>query len=120
LTASPVLRLRLAALSGFLAVLLGAFGAHGMRDTLALLGTAGIWSTASIYHLAHSVVLLFLAKRQSGNAAFALMLAGIVGFSGGLYGYAATGYKPLTFIAPVGGACLLLGWLALLIRADRD
>ena len=63
-------RLRIAGISGFLAVLLGAFGAHGLRETMETLGTTNSWNTASIYHLAHSVVLLFLARddEQIGRA----------------------------------------------------
>src|SRR4051812_33436456 len=53
--------LRLAALAGFLAVALGAFGAHSLRPRLELLGTAWIWDKAVLYHLLHAVALLALA-----------------------------------------------------------
>ena len=119
ITISPAIRFRIAALSGFLAVFLGAFGAHGMRATLAALNSADAWNTASLYHLVHSVVLLYLAQGKSATLSYALFLAGIVFFSGSLYAYAATGYKPLTFLAPLGGLTLLLAWLSLL-RASGE
>ena len=102
---------RIAALSGASAVLLGAFGAHGLRSRVApeLLTT---WATASNYHLLHSAVLLVSAS--SGRPiASALLAGGIVLFSGSLYVLVLSGRRWVGAITPVGGLLLAGGWLAL-------
>lgn len=55
---------RIAAAGGFLAVTLGAFGAHGLKPLLARYGTAQIWETAVFYHFIHTVMLFLLAERK--------------------------------------------------------
>lgn len=112
---NPTTALRLAALAGFLAVALGAFGAHGLKGVLERNGTLAVWQTAALYHLVHAVVLLVLAQRVTvARLPFALFGAGIVIFSGTLYTLAVTNVKWLGAITPLGGLCLLAGWLALL------
>jgi uncharacterized membrane protein YgdD (TMEM256/DUF423 family) len=111
------LALRLAALAGFLAVALGAFGAHGLRRTLEETGRIANWETATLYHLVHAVVLLALALRTSfARLSFVLFGLGIIIFSGSLYVLALTNLKWLGAVTPLGGLCLLGGWLALAIR----
>ena len=112
--------LRLSALFGFLAVALGAFGAHGLKEVLTRNGTAAIWETAAHYHLIHAVVLLVLATRPTVCAcAWRLMAIGIVIFSGSLYALALTNIKILGAITPVGGLFLLAGWAYLIWRPER-
>ena len=114
---TPATATRLAALAGFLAVALGAFGAHGLKAVLEQNGTLAVWQTAALYHLVHAVVLLVLAQRAVvPRVAFALFGAGIVVFSGSLYALAVTNVKWLGAITPLGGLCLLAGWLALAWR----
>ena len=110
--------LRIAAVVGFLAVALGAFGAHGLKDLLRQNGTAEIWHTAVLYHLVHAVVLLLIASRPAArvSAAFWLVLAGIVIFSGSLYLLAITNLKWLGAVTPLGGISLLAGWLWLAVK----
>ena len=111
---------RVSAVTGFLAVALGAFGAHGLHGLLESRGTVEIWKTASVYHLVHAVVLLFVAARQPlARLAWWLIMAGGVIFSGSLYLLAVTGVRWLGAITPVGGGALLAGWLALAFCA-RD
>lgn len=106
--------LRLAATFGFLAVALGAFGAHGLKGTLEQHGTEAIWQTAASYHLAHALALLVLAQRDSApRLPIALFGIGIVIFSGSLYVLALTNVKWLGAITPFGGVALLAGWLSL-------
>ena len=106
--------LRLSAITGFLAVALGAFGAHGLHDVLEKNGRLATWETAVLYHLTHAVVLLLIATlRPLRIAAWWLMLAGVIIFSGTLYILALTNMKWLGAITPIGGVCLLAGWLAL-------
>ena len=105
---------RLAALAGFLAVALGACGAHGLKAVLEKNATLAVWQTAALYHLVHAVVLLVLAQKAAvARLPFALFGAGIVIFSGSLYTLAVTNVKWLGAITPLGGVCFLAGWLAL-------
>ncbi|MEI7822143.1 MAG: DUF423 domain-containing protein [Verrucomicrobiota bacterium] len=106
--------LRISAIVGFLAVALGAFGAHGLHAVLEKNARLATWETAVLYHLTHAVVLLIIATlRPLRAAAFWLMLTGIAIFSGTLYVLALTNVKWLGAITPIGGVCLLAGWLAL-------
>jgi uncharacterized membrane protein YgdD (TMEM256/DUF423 family) len=106
--------LRISAITGFLAVALGAFGAHGLHAVLEKNARLATWETAVLYHLTHSVVLLVIATlRPLRFTAWWLMLAGIAIFSGTLYVLALTNVKWLGAITPIGGVCLLAGWLAL-------
>ncbi|HEX8309768.1 MAG TPA: DUF423 domain-containing protein [Chthoniobacteraceae bacterium] len=109
---------RVAAISGFLAVAFGAFGAHGLKDLLARYDTSAIWQTAALYHLVHSAVLLFVAGREPLPAwAFRLFAAGILVFSGSLYVLSVTNVRWLGAITPLGGLALLGGWIALAFSA---
>ena len=108
---------RLSAAFGFLAVALGAFGAHGLKPTLTANDSLAIWQTAALYHLVHSAVMLALASRETLHVwAWRWFAAGVALFSGSLYALALSNAKFLVAITPVGGACLLGGWLALAIR----
>ncbi len=116
----------ISAWAGFLAVALGAFGAHGLKATLLLHDTAATWATASHYHLIHSVVLLALAlvgsegRRRVWRTAWPIMLAGVVIFSGSLYVLSVTGLKWLGAITPIGGVLLLAAWAMLAIGAGKE
>ena len=108
--------LRVAAVTGFLAVALGAFGAHGLKATLEHNGTLAVWQTGALYHLVHAVVLLVLAQRATvAKVPFFLFDAGIVIFSGSLYALAITNIKVLGAITPFGGGSLLAGWVCLAV-----
>ena len=121
--------LMMAAANGFLAVALGAFGAHGLRGLLETApdGAQRLqwWQTAAQYQLAHALALglmATLAPRIAGrasNLAGWLFTAGIVLFSGSLYAMTLTGVRALGAVTPIGGACLLGGWLAILAAAWR-
>jgi len=109
---------RVAAAAGFLAVALGAFGAHGLQTLLLQNGTAAIWETAVVYHLAHAVMLFVLAGRKPRAVGpWWCFLGGIVIFSGSLYLLAATNARWLGAVTPVGGISFLAGWLWLIIGA---
>jgi len=107
-----------AAVSGTLAVVLGAFGAHGLRDRVSADQLAA-WTTATQYHLLHSVVLLALAlfaaeAGRSMRLSGSLFAAGIVLFSGSIYLLVLTEQRWLGPITPLGGLCLIAGWVSLL------
>jgi len=108
-------------INAFLAVALGAFGAHGLKQHLSadLLQT---WETAVHYHQIHALGLILiglLIRWMPGysllNWSGALLLAGIILFSGSLYVLCLTGVKSLGIITPFGGLAFLAGWLVLTI-----
>jgi uncharacterized membrane protein YgdD (TMEM256/DUF423 family) len=107
-----------AAISGALAVAAGAFGAHGLRTRVSPDQVAS-WMTASQYHLLHSVVLLALAlfALQTGKSVrlpAGLFAAGIVLFSGSIYGLVLGSQRWLGPVTPLGGLLLMAGWVSLL------
>ena len=114
---STSLATRLAAISGFLAVAFGAFGAHGLKTILEANKMLPAWQTGALYHLVHSVALFALSQRATvARLPFALFGIGILLFSGSLYAMAATGVEKLGIITPIAGLCLLGGWLALALK----
>ena len=79
------------------------------------------WNTGVLYHLLHAVTLfaLGLYARATGAApgtGAALLLAGVLVFSGSLYALALTGIRPLGAITHVGGLLLLAGWAWIAIK----
>ena len=108
---------RIAAAGGFLAVTLGAFGAHGLKPLLAQNGTTQIWEKAVFYHFIHAVMLFLLAERKPfPRVAWWSFLAGIVIFSGSLYFLALSNWLWLGAITPFGGLAFLLGWGCLIFQ----
>jgi len=100
-------------LLGAVAVGLGAFGAHALGDSVDA-ASLQTWRTAAGYHLLHSVVLLVVAAHpRVTDLARRLFVAGILLFSGSLYLLVLTGERWLGAITPLGGVCLIGGWLAL-------
>ena len=106
-----------AALLAFLAVALGAFGAHALKTRVAP-DLQPVWQTAVQYHGWHALALFgvgllmlhFPDRIELGWAAW-LFVAGIALFSGSLYALALTGNRSLGAITPIGGVAFLLGWL---------
>ena len=112
---------RIAAVMGLGAVLLGAFGAHGLKDVLMRNDTAAIWEKAVFYHFIHAVMLFLLAERKVFPAvAWWCFLAGIVIFSGSLYLLAVTNVRWLGAITPIGGLSFIAGWAALAFSSSRS
>ena len=112
--------IRIAAALCFLAVALGAFGAHSLRSTLEAHGMLDAWNKAALYHFIHAIALLALALYGTANrGACWLLFAGIFLFSGSLYLLALSNVRWLGAITPLGGLCFLAGW-AWLIIAPRS
>jgi uncharacterized membrane protein YgdD (TMEM256/DUF423 family) len=114
---------KVAAISGTIAVVAGAFGAHALKARLDP-GQLESWATAAQYHLLHSVVLLALGlfAAYSGRPVklpASLFSAGIVLFSGSIYLLVLTKMRWLGPVTPIGGLLLILGWLSLL-RIGND
>ncbi|MFC4558126.1 DUF423 domain-containing protein [Virgibacillus kekensis] len=108
----------LGVINGFLAVALGAFGAHGLEGKISekMLKT---WDKAVNYQMFHTMALLvtglLMAKLQGGamNWAGWLFFIGILLFSGSLYIYSTTSIKTFAMITPLGGVAFLVGWVLL-------
>jgi uncharacterized membrane protein YgdD (TMEM256/DUF423 family) len=126
--------LRTGAIWGFLAVVMGTFGAHGLQERFESLGTlaGGMpkerlqanFQTAVHYQMYCALAILavgLMAQAGRGGAALGaagwLFLAGSVVFSGSLYILCITGEKKLGMITPIGGVAMLAAWIALAIAA---
>lgn len=111
-------------ISAFLAVALGAFGAHGLKERLTP-EMFNIFEVGVRYHMYHALALLAVAwtsTRWPGGSVTAagwLFLAGTIIFSGSLYLLSLTGLRWLGAITPVGGLAFLLGWLLLAWRVSQ-
>lgn len=108
------------ALSGAIAVGLGAFGAHGLKERLTP-EMLEIWKTAVLYQALHApaLILFGLFRERAGARDFAgwCFLLGSVLFSFTLYGLALGGEKWLGAITPFGGVLLIVGWLDFAVQA---
>jgi uncharacterized membrane protein YgdD (TMEM256/DUF423 family) len=115
-----ILLFRIAAGLCFLAVGLGAFGAHGLKSTLEARGMLDVWNKAVLYHFMHAIALFVLALYGSFNrGAWWLLFVGIFVFSGSLYAIALTNLRWLGAITPFGGLCFLAGWAWLVIAPTK-
>lgn len=111
------------AISGFLAVALGAFGAHALKQRLSA-DMLAVYETAVQYHFYHTLALLAVAVLMAGGAqglklSAMLFLVGTLIFSGSLYALALSGVKILGAVTPIGGLCLLAGWACLTYAAIK-
>ena len=110
--------LLIGAINGFIAVALGAFGAHGLEGKLSekLMGT---WEKAVQYQMFHTIAIfatgILALKTGLGNYVTAgwFFFAGIIIFSGSLYLYSLTETKTFAMITPVGGVAFLIGLIVL-------
>ena len=118
----------LAALSGAVAVIAGAFAAHGIdAGTEAGIRARGWLQTASHYQAVHAIAMLVVAALAAGarldvrlaTAAQILFLVGGLLFPGALYALALGGPRWFGAVAPAGGLAFILGWLALAAAAIR-
>jgi uncharacterized membrane protein YgdD (TMEM256/DUF423 family) len=115
-----ILFFRIAATLCFLAVTLGAFGAHALRSTLETRGMLAAWNTAVLYHFIHAIALFVLALYGPVNrGAWWLLFAGIFLFSGSLYIMALTNLRWLGPVTPLGGLCFLAGWAWLIVAPAK-
>ena len=108
---------RLGGVMGFLAVALGAFGAHGLKSILETNQTLPQWETASLYHLIHALAMLLpwsMSQQKWKPALF--FCAGTVVFSGSLYLLALTNLRWLGMVTPIGGILFLIGWAILVVN----
>ena len=115
----------LGAVNGFLAVGLGAFGAHGLKGKLST-DLLAVYHTGVQYHTTHALALVAVGIAAHWwpdspylKAAGWSLLAGIVLFSGSLYLLSITGTRWLGAITPLGGMAFLIAWVLFAIAALR-
>jgi uncharacterized membrane protein YgdD (TMEM256/DUF423 family) len=119
--------LSLGALFGLLAVIIGAFGAHGIENSLSEHALAR-YHTGVEYQFYHVMALLILGVISSQHQTTpkliklsgVFFIAGILLFSGSLYLYALTGNTKFGMVTPIGGLAFILGWVFLLIYAVKN
>ena len=116
------------AIHGFLAVALGAFGAHALEDILDDYST-GIWDTAVQYQMFHAAALvlvgILMSKSLFGEVkqlkiAKNCFNAGIIFFAGSLFVLALTGIKWLGAVTPIGGVLFLTGWAMVIVATVKS
>jgi uncharacterized membrane protein YgdD (TMEM256/DUF423 family) len=114
-----------AAVAGFLAVALGAFGAHGLKSHLSEQDLA-VYRTAVDYHFWHALALGWLGLLMERlpdrrlNLAGWLFVAGLVIFCGSLYLLSISGMRWLGILTPFGGLAFMGGWLLTVLALMRS
>jgi len=114
-----------ATILGMLAIVLGAFAAHGLKSLITL-ESQQTFETGVRYQMYHAFFLLILGNLKTITAKtkriiFYLVIIGLVFFSGSIYGLATNAltsfdFKSIGFITPIGGLLLIISWLVLLIN----
>ena len=116
--------LSIGSLCGALGVMIGAFGAHGLKSKLTEEMLA-IYKTGVEYHFYHTLALLAVGllalKFQSGllTASGWSFFVGVLIFSGSLYALSISGVRVLGAITPIGGLCFIAGWVLLAIAVIK-
>ena len=119
-----------ASVFGILAVILGAFGAHSLKELISA-KELDTWNTAVQYQFYHTLALLFLAsfsrfRSRAVNAASWFFSFGILFFSGSLYLLSLKTILNITNIVllgpltPIGGLLFILGWISLLVATIKN
>lgn len=115
-----MLEIKLGIILSLISVLIGAFGAHGLKDILIKYNTLETFKTAVHYQMFHSLAILLsgiLAQMNllESRLPVILFLLGIIIFSGSLYILSISGIKWLGAITPIGGLLFISGWILLFI-----
>ncbi|MBE9489665.1 MAG: DUF423 domain-containing protein [Bacteroidetes bacterium] len=114
-----------AALLGVLSIVLGAFGAHGLKELISV-ESIQTFETGVRYQMYHALLLLFMGSSNSVSEkskrwSFYFIVIGVLFFSGSIYGLATNSlssfdFKTVGFITPLGGLFLIISWITLLIN----
>jgi uncharacterized membrane protein YgdD (TMEM256/DUF423 family) len=114
-----------ASILGMLAIILGAFASHGLKDIISveLLQT---FETGVRYQMYHAIVLLFIGmtpffNEKTKKLLFYLIVIGVLLFSGSIYGLATNeltsfNFKTFGFVTPIGGLLLILSWAIMFLK----
>ena len=121
-----------AAVLGIIAIALGAFGAHGLKELISI-EAQQTFETGVRYQMYHALMLLFvggttLLNEKSKKAIYYLVLVGLIFFSGSIYGLSTMditeiNFKSIGFITPIGGLMLIIAWVIMLtnfLKMKRD
>lgn len=118
--------LLLGSIFALLAVIIGAFGAHGLEKIMLNEKMLARFNTGVEYQFYHAFGILIVAillerskSRLLSSAGIAFSL-GIILFSGSLYSYVITGNKMLAMITPIGGLAFIVGWILIVIYSFRN
>lgn len=108
-----------------LSVLIGAFGAHGLKDILIKHSTLDTFQTAVRYQMFHSIAILFSGllihlNLVESKLPLILFISGIIIFSGSLYILSITNIKWLGAITPIGGLLFIAGWIYLFLSLNAS
>jgi len=113
---------------GLLAVVLGALGAHALREQLDP-ASLGSYQTGVQYQMYHALFLLFLGLNEKlperdRKGSFRLIVAGVLCFSGSIYALSTSAlsgvdFRPIGWVTPLGGLLFITGWAWLLFRVLR-
>ena len=116
-------------LFGTLAVVLGAFGAHGLKEVLSVEALAS-YNTGVTYQMYHALVLLILSgvtkiQEKNKKLIYGVFTAGVLLFSFSIYLLATNSltsfdFKAIAFVTPVGGLLLIVGWILLGFRYYKE
>ena len=114
-----------AALFGMIAIILGAFGAHKLKEVLTL-EQLNTFETGVKYQMYHALFLLFVGMNsalslKTKKAIYFLTLFGVIFFSGSIYALATNSlttfdFRAIGFITPIGGLLLIMAWAILTIH----
>ncbi len=117
-----------ALLLGVISIILGAFGAHGLKNVLTI-DQLSSFETGVKYQMYHALFLLFLSvtnvvSDKAKKTIFTLVLIGVLIFSGSIYllstkDVTSIDITSIAFITPIGGLLLILSWIILLINVLR-
>jgi len=113
------------AILGVLAVILGAFGSHGLKNLISI-EAQQTFETGVRYQMYHAIVLLFVGQTtylndKSKNVIIYFLIIGILFFSGSIYGLATNeltsfDFKTVALITPLGGFLLIMAWIVILFN----
>ncbi len=115
----------LASFLGVTAIILGAFGAHGLKELISA-ESMQTFETGVRYQMYHALFLLFVGSTnyisaKSKKLIFYFVLIGWLFFSGSIYGLATNlltnfDFKTIAFVTPIGGLCLIISWILLFVN----
>jgi len=113
-----------AAVLGVLSIILGAFGAHALKELIPF-ESQQTFETGVRYHMYHALLLLFigsthLIQQKTKKIIYYLVVVGLLLFSGSIYGLATNelstfNFKSIGFITPIGGLSLIFAWVFMFI-----
>lgn len=114
-----------ASILGLISIILGAFGAHGLKELISI-DSQQTFETGVRYQMYHAILLLFVGgssilKQKTKRIIYYLTVIGLLFFSGSIYGLATNSlssfdFKIIGFITPIGGLLLILAWVFLFVN----